>query len=168
MISSIEGLQNPTSLKLVIEKADLSQKDLQGRTVLYEAMCSGHSAKFVHYLLSSGRIDIATRDYHGKTARDYAESLNSKDYVDTIDCYVLDVLNTRDVKTPRRWILKGYDHILDIIKGQNKKALDLSEKLENSRLMKPVKHFISEIPKLEVLHISYVSFQTYLTIHLPC
>ena len=158
MISSKESLQNPKSLKSVIEKADLSQKDLRGRTVLYEAMYCGHSPKFVQYLLSSGRIDIATRDYHGKTARDYAESLNSKDYVDAIDCHVLDVLNKRDVKTPRGWILKGYDHILDIIKRQNKKALDLRQKLENSRLMKPVNNFITEILKLEVLHIISIMY----------
>ena len=151
-------MQNPNSLNLVIEKADLSQKDLRGRTVLYEAMRSGHSVKFIHDLLGSGRIDIAPRDYHGKTARDYAESLNSEEYVDTIDCYVLDVLNTRDIKTTRDWILKGYDHILDVIKGQNKKALDLREKLENSRLMKPVNNFLTEIPKIEVSHVRYVSF----------
>ena len=151
MISSKEALLSPNSLKLVIEGADLHQKDLRGRTVLFEAMCSGHSVKFIRYLLSLGRIDLASRDYHGKTARDYAENLNAKGYIDAIDDYVLDTLKSTNVKTLQSWILKGYDHILDIIKGQSKAALDLRERLENSRLMKPVNNFIAEIPKLEVL-----------------
>ena len=158
MISSKEGLHNPNALKLVVQKADLHYKDLKGRTILYEAMQAGHSVQFIHHLLSLGRIDISTRDCHGKTARDYADSLNMDDYIDAIDSHVINVLKSRDLETPRNWVLKGYDHILDVIEGTSKNALDLQERLENSRLMKPVKNLIAEIPKLEVSPLILVFF----------
>ena len=149
-MSSKEGIQNSNDLKLVVQTANLHQKDLKGRTVLYEAMQAGHTVHFLHYLLSLGRIDISVRDCHGKTARDYAVNLSINDYIDAIDYHVIDVLKSRNLEAPRNWVLKGYDHILDVIESTSKSAMDLQERLQNSRLMKPVKNFIAKIPKLEV------------------
>jgi len=63
-----------------LQKSDLSARNYDGQTLLYEAITHKASTQLVQFIFKCG-INIAARDKYGRTARDYASLLNRHKYV---------------------------------------------------------------------------------------
>lgn len=110
------GLGAPYDEKItqrVLKGSDLTARDNTGQTILHVAVSTKQSESTFKLLLTCG-VDIAARDYHGRTARDLAEKLNSPNYVKYIDEHVIKLVKTKEFDQIEKLILHSYDHILDI------------------------------------------------------
>ncbi|XP_063433311.1 uncharacterized protein LOC134715207 [Mytilus trossulus] len=132
------GEQRPSEeiINRTLQKSDLSAKNYDGQTLLYEAIKHRSSSHLVEFLLKRG-INIGARDKHGQTARDFALSLNKKGskYVKMIDQYVLDMVKNSNIQGVEALILQGYDHLLDIIDEKDELGVLSLARLTGSQYM---------------------------------
>ena len=95
-------------------------------------------------------VSVASRDYKGRTARDYAEELGESDYVTLIEEHVLNVINERNVDYVERLVMMSYDHVTDLVRPERPGNEKLCERLAENRLYKEMAKCLDSIPRLQV------------------
>lgn len=132
------GEQKPSEeiMYRTLQKSDLSAKNYDGQTILYEVIKHKSSSHLVEFLLKRG-INIGARDKNGQTARDFALSLNKKGgkYVKMIDQYVIDMVKNSNIQGIEALILQGYDHLLDVIDEKEELGVLSLARLTGSQYM---------------------------------
>lgn len=97
----------------VLEASDLSARNSEGQTIVYEAIARDFSENFIISLFKYG-ANIASRDKHGRTARDYAESIDKPHYCRLIDTCVVEMVKECNMEGVEELLRHGYDHLLDV------------------------------------------------------
>lgn len=118
---------------VVAQHADVKLQDECGTTMLHRIIQKNRQegkAEVVECLLDRG-VDLAARDLEGSTARDYItiyDVPNGDMLRQTIDNFVLELVNSDQPYTLESLLLDSYDHVLDI-RGtkKNKTARDIAE-----------------------------------------
>jgi ankyrin repeat protein len=121
----------------VLKGSDLTARDNTGQTILHVAVSTNQSDTIVRHILQCG-VDLASRDCHGRTARDLAEKLNRPKYVRLIDDFVIKLVKDKKFEQVEKLILTNYDHILDISEG-NKSMTEIAKKSSTRNISEIVK-----------------------------
>ena len=146
------GRPKPDSFAIVhriLRDSDLSKRNHKGQTIAFEALKQGNSKEFLLDLLHYG-VDLAARDYVGRTVRDLAESLELDKHVACIDAYIFEIMRNKDVAKLEDLVLKGYNHITDILMSDDPVPLKLRDKFDDDRFYRQMGKYVESIPKIQV------------------
>ncbi|XP_033750903.1 uncharacterized protein LOC117335091 [Pecten maximus] len=97
----------------VLEASDLSARNPDGQTIVYEAIARDYPDNFIISLFKYG-ANIASRDKYGRTARDYAELNEKPGYCRLIDTCVVEMVKECNIEGVEDLLRHGYDHLLDV------------------------------------------------------
>lgn len=149
----LNGSPKPDDFRIVhriLVDSDLTRRNSRGQTILLEAMRERLPPAFLDALLRYG-VDLSSRDYLGRSPRDYAAALARDDYVHWVDGHVTGAVFRRDTARVLGWIEHGYDHVMHVLQhatdGSGRK---LMQKLTEDQCMKRTAAAINTIPKVKV------------------
>ncbi|KAJ8304772.1 hypothetical protein KUTeg_018355 [Tegillarca granosa] len=105
----ISGKVKPKNeiVQRIIEDSDLSVKNTEGQTLVFEAIEQDYPESFIKSLFKLG-ANVAARDRYGRTARDYAGFLNKTKYFRVIDDHVLQFIRECNIQKIENLIIQGY------------------------------------------------------------
>ena len=86
--------ENKTVIR-ILQGSDLAARNTEGQTILFEAIAREEPEEIISAILSAG-VNVASRDMHGMTARDFAVRLQRPNYVKLIDNHVLKLIKSKD------------------------------------------------------------------------
>ncbi|XP_076443630.1 uncharacterized protein LOC143282063 [Babylonia areolata] len=141
--------ENKTIIR-ILQGSDLSARNAQGQTVLFEAISREEPEEIVNAILNAG-VNVASRDMHGMTARDWAARLQRPDYVRMIDSHVLKLIKSKEFLKVEQLILEDYDHLGDIKDKNGLLAVDFAKKhstrqlVEIVRLQQPIQAYVARV-----------------------
>lgn len=122
----------------VLESSDVSQRNHIGQTLLFQAVYTEEPLSTIKLLLSKG-VNLGARDYLGRTARDFAESLQRAKYVTEMDNHVIQAIRSKDFPQIERLLLEGYDHVCDVKDKAGKSAADIARKYSSPQVYEIVR-----------------------------
>ncbi|CAG5117737.1 unnamed protein product [Candidula unifasciata] len=102
---------NEAITKHILRYCDLNIRNVQGQTLLVEAMYNGETEGVIRVILNAG-INIGARDAMGRTARDHCDILKREDYKQLIDSHVIELIQECDLERLEALVLQMYDHVI--------------------------------------------------------
>ena len=101
--SPLRPHENKTVIR-VLQGSNLSARNTLGQTILFEAMARDEPEDIISAILAGG-VNVAARDVHGSTARDFATKLQKPNYVRLIDNHVLKLIKNKDFLKVRKYFI---------------------------------------------------------------
>ncbi|XP_061174059.1 uncharacterized protein LOC133183117 [Saccostrea echinata] len=124
----------------ILRGSNLNVRDLNGRTVLFEAISQDSSEIMINFLLSQG-IRIGLRDKQGFTAYDIAKKEKKLHYCKLLDNHVISLVRDCDMSRVEDMILLGYDRVLKAKDKDGVTALGIARNSESTQLRETLNKF---------------------------
>jgi len=149
----LNGTPKPDDFRIVhriLAGSDLTRRNSRGQTALFEAMRERLPIGFLNSLVRYG-VSLVSRDYLGRSPRDYAAALARDDYVHWVDGHVTGAVFRRDTERVLGWIVNGYDHVMHVLQhATDERGHRLMDKLAADQCMRRTAAAINTIPKVKV------------------
>lgn len=151
-VQVLSGQPKPPSISIVhriLRGSDLSRRNHKGQNILFEAIREKMTASFMENLLQYG-ADLAARDHYGRTACDYAEEHEHDECIACFDDYVFDLMVKRNLDEVQGLVLRGYDHIWDLLIREESRVARLNAQFDDDHIYQKIGHYVKGIPKIQV------------------
>ncbi|CAG5118766.1 unnamed protein product, partial [Candidula unifasciata] len=130
------GPSRPKDLRIIhriLQHTDVSVKNYLGQTLLFQSVSSEESCDTVDFLLRQG-VSISARDKLGRTARDFAQTLGRKKYIQAIDGHVIKLIKVNNFSQIEELVLGNYDHIDDITDRVGRPAIKIAKNASSKQV----------------------------------
>lgn len=124
----------------ILRGSNFNVRDLNGRTILFEAISQDSSEVMVDFLLSQG-IRIGLRDKYGFTAYEFAKKENKIRYCKVFDNHVINLVRDCDMSRVEDLILLGYDRVMKAKDKDGVTALGIAMNSDSTQLRETFNKF---------------------------
>ena len=149
----LNGTPKPDDFRIVhriLAGSDLTCRNSRGQTALFEATRERLPVGFLDCLVRYG-VSLVSRDYLGRSPRDYAAALARDEYMHWDDGHVTGADFRCDGERVLGWIVNGYDHVMHVLQhATDELGHRLMDKLVADQCMRRTAAAINTIPKVKV------------------
>ncbi|XP_011424648.3 uncharacterized protein [Magallana gigas] len=124
----------------ILRGSNLSVRDGNGRTILFEAISQNSSEVMMNFLLTQG-MRIGLRDKHGLTAYDFAKKEKKDNYCKMLDNHVISLVRDCDMSRIEDLILLGYDRLMKAKDKDGVSALGIARGSDSTQLKNTLDKF---------------------------
>lgn len=148
----------------ILRGSNLSVRDGNGRTILFEAISQNSSEVMMNFLLTQG-MRIGLRDKHGLTAYDFAKKEKKDNYCKMLDNHVISLVRDCDMSRIEDLNLLGYDRLMKAKDKDGVSALGIARGSDSTQLKNTLDKFYDVQVRFDKMKI-YSIFNTKLSVQL--